>query len=296
MKDSIHPKTRLGTVHIIVSNLQRSLEFYEYAVGLGVNQRQDDTAHLASGGLEPLLHLTELPWSESPTYSTGLYHFALRVPTRKELAMACHRILERGITIQGCSDHIVSEAIYLHDPDGNGIEIYCDRPSENWRDETGSICMGTQPLAISGLLAELEACHGTREVIHPKTSVGHIHLHVGDLADAEQYYCGVLGFELVQRYGTSAAFVSAGGYHHHIGFNTWASAIHHPSPLGATGLHSYTVCLPHRRALSDVADRIRYSGHLLEEHKDVFLARDPSGNCLMLATASNSAKDLTLYT
>jgi catechol 2,3-dioxygenase len=248
-----------------------------------VHHIENDTASLGAGGTEQLLYLTEGPASESSSDSTGLYHFALLVPTRKELARAFKRLLDNNTNIQGCSDHLVSEAIYFNDPDGNGIEIYYDLPQEHWYDKTGNIRMATQPLSVESLLAELGSTEVMTPALHHRTTLGHVHLHVGDLSTAEEFYCKVLGFDLILRYGMYASFLSAGGYHHHIGLNTWNHANLQPRTLGSFGLLWYKICLPNHRALSEMLARIIDSGRQLEHHLEGHLTLDPSGNQLMLS-------------
>lgn len=287
MKGNIHPHVRLGAVHLVVSNIQHSLAFYEGALGLDVRRLGVSAVALGVQGAETLVHLTELPNAQmTPNNSTGLYHFALLVPQRKDLAWALTRLLAHGTEITGLSDHVVSEAIYVSDPDGNGIEICCDRPREQWCHENGQIHMATHPLVVDGLLSELDR-EDAKETKWPlDTSLGHVHLCVPDLYAAEEFYCNVLGFDLVLRHDAGAAFVSAGGYHHHIGLNTWRGTGAQPPPIGSVGLRWYTVCFPSFRALSGTVDRIRASGKHIEERKEGLLVLDPAHNSLMLAIST----------
>lgn len=285
MAESIHPDTTIGAVHLTVLNLDRSLSFYQQALGFVVHRREGDTAHLGAGGPD-LLVLTQRPDARRARGTTGLYHFAVLVPSRLELAQSLRRIDETRTPVQGFADHLVSEAIYLPDPDGNGIEIYRDRPRGEWPYDKGQLRMATDPLEVDGVLAELAGHDEPWRGLRPQTVIGHMHLHVADIAQAEAFYCGVLGFDLMLRYGSSASFVSAGGYHHHIGFNTWAGVGAPPPPPDAIGLRYFVVRLPNAIELSRVADRVRQAGVDMEESQEGMLVRDPSQNGVLLAATA----------
>jgi catechol 2,3-dioxygenase len=284
---SIHPNTRLGVVHLTVSNLNRSLAFYERVIGLHIHGRADGVARLGAGGAD-LLTLTEQPGARTHLRGhTGLYHFAILVPSRLELARALRRMAEARVPMDGYSDHKVSEALYLPDPDGNGIEVYRDRPRAEWFDAQGNFRMATDPLDIEGVLSELRARPEPADRMDPATVIGHIHLHVAHIGQAEQFYVGALGFDLMARYGPSASFVSAGGYHHHIGFNTWAGVGAPPPPPGSVGLRYFEIKLPNREALAQTVNRLRASEvTALEERSDGILVRDPSQNAMLLTLDS----------
>ncbi|MEK7786740.1 MAG: VOC family protein [Chloroflexota bacterium] len=289
MSLSLHPDLTLGYVHLTVSNLERSLSFYQNS--LGFKMRRDDstagTAWLGAGGPD-LLVLTELPGAKHSRGTTGLYHFAILTPSRLELAHSLKRIAETRTPVEGFADHHVSEAIYLPDPDGNGIEIYRDRPRADWRDAQGNFRMGTDPLDIDGVLSELDGRDDERSErsewsgLDPATTLGHMHLHVRSIPEAKAFYCDVLGFDLLMNIG-SALFVSAGGYHHHIGLNTWQGVGAPPPPPGSAGLRYFTVRLPDQAELDKVPDRVRAAGVLVEEHAQGWLVRDPSLNAMVLA-------------
>ena len=220
----IDPRTRMGAVGLSVSDLARSLEYYEHGIGLKLHKAEDGMAVLGTGG-EDLLVLTEQAAAipVQPSY-TGLYHFALLLPSRLELARTIRHLMATNTPIGGASDHGVSEALYLSDPDGHGIEIYRDRPSLEWPIVDGELQMTVDPLAYDEIMAELEV-DGSQawEGLDSATAMGHIHLQVSAITEAESFYVNILGFNLIQRYGGSASFVSAGGYHHHLGLNTWKS-------------------------------------------------------------------------
>jgi len=279
----IHPDTTIGSVHLTVSDLERALHFYTQVLGFGLDGRQDGAAWLTADGTTPLLVLTEQPGAQpKPARSTGLYHFAVLLPGRVELARWLRHMLDAGHPLQGASDHLVSEAIYLADPDGNGIEMYADRPRQAWPRRDGQLQMATEALDGAGLLAELEADSRLWSGLPSQTRIGHIHLHVADLRQAEAFYCDALGFERVTSYGASALFVSAGGYHHHIGLNTWAGVGAPPPPPGSAGLRFFTVCLPDRGELERAAAHLQASGVELEQKEGAISVQDPSGNRIRL--------------
>jgi catechol 2,3-dioxygenase len=181
--------------------------------------------------------------------------------------------------MQGAADHGVSEALYLGDPDGNGIEVYRDRPREKWPIVNGRLHMGADPLDLESILAEDTA--GDGRGLAATTVIGHVHLHVSRLEEAERFYTGILGFELMQRYGPSALFVSAGGYHHHIGLNTWAGVGAPPPPPGAIGLRHFVVRMASEPARADVAARLRSASVPFDMTPDGLLVHDPAGNGIL---------------
>jgi len=235
-----------------------------------------------------LIVLAENPNARSYPRTTGLYHFALLVPTRLELALALQRIVETKTAVQGFADHLVSEAIYLPDPDGIGIEIYRDRPRDQWQYENGRLKMGTDPLDIDGLLKELSDQPEIKNGLHPDTTMGHMHLHVSYLDSAEIFYRDILGFDLILRYGPSASFLSAGGYHHHIGINTWAGVGAQPPPPNATGMRWFSIALPDYGALQEEISRLNEKGIKWIETEEGFLLRDPSSNGILLTSKNNA--------
>jgi catechol 2,3-dioxygenase len=280
---SIHPDTSLGTVDLTVSDLARSQKFYGDILGLVVRRRDGTTAELGTGAAS-LLRLWERPGARpKPPHATGLYHFAVLLPARADLARALRRLSETRYEIDGASDHLVSEAIYLADPDENGIEIYADRPRSAWRFRNGQLQMATAPLDVDNLFAELHADPRPGAGLPDGARIGHVHLHVAHLQTAEAFYREVLGFDLMVRYGDSASFLSAGGYHHHIGLNTWAGVGAPPPPPDAAGLRYFTIRLPSRAELMRVLDRVRTASLPAEETPDGYFIRDTSQNGMMLA-------------
>ena len=276
----IHPATSVGGVHLTISDLARSVQFYESHLGFLVHRRDDRTAWLGAGGPD-LLVLSQCETAPRVRGTTGLYHFAILVPTRGDLARALRRLVDTETVMQGAADHGVSEALYLADPDGNGIEVYRDRPRAEWPYAGGQLRMGAEPVDLDELFAEKTQTDDSAPLA-TGTVIGHVHLHVSRLDEAERFYVGVLGFELMQRYGPSALFVSAGGYHHHIGLNTWAGVGAPPPPPGAIGLRHFVVQLPTAAAVEEVALRARAAGVATETVEGGILVRDPAGNAMKL--------------
>ena len=281
---SLPATLRLGPVHLTVTDLDRSIAFYESALGMRLHRRDGDTAAMGAGE-EDVLVLAERPQAGPPGRHAGLYHYALLFPTRAELARAAVRLLERRTPIQGASDHGTHEAIYLPDPDGNGIELAADRPREQWP-EVGSrdfYTGGPQPLDMAALLAVVDG-EPPRAQAEPGLRVGHLHLHVGDLERGLAFYRDLLGFDLIARI-PSAAFVSAGGYHHHLGFNTWRGEGVPPAPDGIVGLRHWTVVLPDEADVAGLRGRIEAAGHATEPHPEGgFLVRDPWNMAMRVAS------------
>jgi catechol 2,3-dioxygenase len=234
---------RLGPVQLTVSDLDRSIAFYQDALGLRRQRRDGAVAALGAGG-EELVVLHEEPGARPAGRHAGLYHYALLHPSREELARAVQRLALTRTPIDGASDHGVSEAIYLPDPDGNGIELYADRPRDAWPPpgpEGGKVGMFTRALDVHGLLATVADDEPTRHA-GPGLRMGHVHLHVGDLAAARAFYVDLLGLEEMAGL-PSALFLAAGGYHHHLGLNTWRGEGVGPAPAGTVGLREWTIVL-----------------------------------------------------
>ena len=272
------PRTlRLGPVHLNVSDLDRSVGFYEGALGLKLHRRKDGVAAMGVGG-DDLVVLYEEPNVGRAGRHAGLYHYALLYPTREELARSAVRLAVTKTHIQGATDHGIHEAIYLPDPDGNGIELSADHPRQAWPDlanpDWGD---GPKPLDTDALLATVAGEEPRREA-EPGLAVGHVHLHVGDLDRGLAFYRDVLGFELMMFVPGAAAFVSAGGYHHHLGFNVWRGEGVQPAPPGRAGLRHWTVVLEDAEEVAAVRERVGAAGIADEEREGGgFLVRDPWG-------------------
>jgi catechol 2,3-dioxygenase len=272
---------RVGPVELAVTNLERSAGFYESAIGLEVHRREDGRAALGAGG-EDLLVLVEERDARPAGRHAGLYHFALLHPSRLELARAAQRLAATRTRISGASDHGISEAIYLPDPDGNGIELAADRGREHWGDLRDPTTVGgPEPLDVAGLM-DLVADEGTHPTADAGLVVGHVHLHVGDLERGLAFYRDVIGFEVMTLLD-SAAFVAAGGYHHHLGFNVWRGRNVPPVPAGTVGLRHWTIVLP-ADAAAALHERVIAAGAPHEDRPDGLLVRDPWDIRLLVAT------------
>ena len=232
-------------------------------------------------GTRPLLRLHEFPGARLVRRATGLYHFALRVPSRRDLARVLRHFADIGYGIGGAADHRFSEALYLSDPDGHGIEIYRDRPRDTWFDAEGKLRGASDPLDFEDMLRELHGDDVPWAGLAPGTDMGHVHLQVADIRATEQFYIGVLGFQRMMALPT-ASFVSAGGYHHHLGMNTWAGIGVSAPPERAARLLSYEVLLPDATALGSVLDRVRAAGISLAEDAQGWVVRDPSHTLVLL--------------
>ncbi len=281
---AIAADTSLGAVSLTVSDLARSRAFYETALGLGVREAGDGALVFGVPDGGDLVRLYgDASALALDRRATGLYHLAILFPTRLDLAHAVARLAEAHWSLDGVADHLVSEALYLSDPDGNGIELYRDRPRDEWRYADGQLEMATLPLDLRGLADELAAADGPQPAAPAGTVIGHVHLQVASIPDAEAFYHGVLGFDVMTRGYPGALFVSAGGYHHHLGLNTWHSAGSGPAAPGTVGLRSYEVVLPERAELDRVLDRVRAAGLPVDGPADGSAAvRDPSGNLVVL--------------
>ena len=282
----ISPATTLGAVHLTVSALDRSVGYYETAVGLQTLERGDGRATLGVEG-RPLLVLVEVAGARPAPGYTGLYHFALLVPERVDLARWLAHAARDRVPLTGLSDHFVSEAIYLTDPDGHGIEIYEDRPRETWEGLVATR-MTTLPLDVDALFGELpDPASEPFEGLPAGTVMGHVHLKVAYIAETIGFYRDVLGFGLMAQLGGQAAFLSAGGYHHHIGGNTWESQDAPEPPEGSAALRHATVVLPSTDERERVLGRAAAAGARAEESVAGPILNDPSGNKLLFAVASS---------
>ncbi|MBU8879812.1 VOC family protein [Bacillus sp. FJAT-29790] len=275
------PHTFVGQVDLKVIDLQRSLAFYQKIIGFQILEQTEKKAILTADGKTPLLSI-EQPENVIPKQprTTGLYHFALLLPSRADLAKVIRHFIETRYPLQGASDHLVSEALYLADPDGNGIEIYSDRPSSTWDWVKNEVVMATNPLDVESILAEGngEPWNG----LPAGTLMGHIHLHVSEFQETEEFYCKGLGFDIVCRYGGQALFISTGGYHHHIGLNTW-NGVGAPAPAeNSVGLNSFTLVFPDKEARKYAVEQLNTIGVSVKEENGYFVTQDPSGNRIQL--------------
>jgi len=236
-------QTHIRHVHLRVKDLSRVVAFYEHDLGFRVAKSDGSTVALSATGQPPAqVILTGDPAAvPRPPRFPGLFHVAFRYPNRTALAAALRRLVQRGYPIHGASDHAVSEAIYLADPEGNGIELYCDRPKESWQWRAGEVHMVTEPLDLDRLFAETDT---PASAMHPQADVGHVHLSVSSLAEAEQFYAKMLGFEITTRSYPGALFLAAGSYHHHVGANVWFTRKGMLAPENAMGLIEFGIGVP----------------------------------------------------
>ena len=260
----------ISTVELSVASLERSLNFYRRVLGLAVLETFGAHATLGVPG-RALLHLVEQPGARrSLPSSPGLFHFALLVPHRAVLAQFVRHLLEIRQPLDGVADHLVSEALYLTDPDGHGIEVYADRPREHWSWVGTQVRMATDPLDLDSLLAEPDALWAG---LPAGTTMGHVHLRVTDLAAAREFYCGWLGLDLMATY-PGALFVAADGYHHHFGLNVWQSRHGSPAPPDCAQLQSVVLSVP-----AALVERLR---PMAGDGDGPLTLTDPAGNRLVL--------------
>jgi len=276
------PELGLGPVRLEVADLSRSLAYYQTVLGLEIRERREGRAALgASGDVAPLIELRERPGARPVPRRgrLGLYHFAILLPSRADLGRFLAHLGAIGVRA-GMSDHLVSEALYLTDPDGLGIEVYADRPRAAWRFDAGDLSMGVDPLDVEDLLraAGGEAWSGAPA----GTRIGHVHLHVGSLDQAEAFYHRAVGLEKVRAALPGALFLSVGGYHHHLGLNTWAAG----APAAAEGdarLVEWTIELPARSDIEGAAWSLTAAGYPVIREGDDAVAADPWGTGVRIA-------------
>ncbi len=278
-----------GAVRLRVADPDRQREFYERAIGLRPIDSADGVTRLGSDGrsVVELHEATEAP--PRPPRTTGLFHLAILVPDRAGLAAALGRVVRAGGRLSGASDHLVSEALYLNDPEGNGIEIYRDRARAEWEHEGGEIRMSTLPLDVDALLVEVREDGPQGNGVPPGTRIGHVHLNVSDLDAAEGFYSGVLGFDVTVRSYPGALFLSVGGYHHHIGVNTWAGPGAPAPPPGSRGLEWFELCLDDPAEMPELEQRLVDAGAEIGRLPEGLLTKDPSANGVLVRGAPRTA-------
>jgi catechol 2,3-dioxygenase len=276
------PTTFIGHVKVKVENLQRSIQFYQDILGFDILEQTASTAKLTTDGKTSILSL-EQPEDVMPKQgrTTGLYHFAILLPTQSDLANIVVHLVGKGIRF-GSSDHLVSEALYLHDPDGNEIEIYRDRVPSEWKWNDKEVAMTVDPLDFENLLKHATPDKPWQKM--PKETVmGHIHLHVSELIKTEEFYVKGLGMDVVNRFGTQALFLSYGRYHHHVGVNTW-NGVGAPAPAkNSVGLESFTLLFDNEETRQETVTNLKQIGAKVLEENNQFITFDPSGISIELA-------------
>ncbi len=270
---------QLGAVALTVADLERSTAFYEQTIGLRTLAREPGAVELGVDG-PALIRLVEEPGAVPSTSDAGLFHLALLLPTRRDLAVWVQHTIDDRIRLDGASDHIVSEALYLTDPDGHGIEIYADRDRLIWEGKVQEL-MTTLALDVPNLLAELAVPDDTFNGLPSGTSMGHVHLRVADVPPTVAWYRDVIGLELTATYGAQAAFLAADGYHHHIGANSWQSAGRSVARPGTARLLYATLHVPDE---DHVVERARAAGSTPIETEGTWQLHDPAGIALRIAT------------
>ena len=242
----------MGPVHLTVADLGRSLDYYARTVGLQVHDRQEDTARLGVGA-DDLLLLTEVPGARPADGYAGLFHFALRLPDRASLAAWLAHAARGRVPLTGLSDHAVSEAVYLRDPDHHGIELYADRPRAQWEGRVAEL-MTTAPLDTDDLLRARES--DAFEGLAGGTTMGHVHFRVADIGATTAFWRDVMGLEVMAAFAGQAGFYASGGYHHHVGANVWESRGAPPAPAGHATLVDATLVYDDPEARAAVAERV----------------------------------------
>ena len=274
---------RLGAIRLRAGDIERLRDFYETTIGLELLEGEDDVVSLGVDG-SPLVELVPGPDAPSrPPRSTGLFHLALLVPTRADLARTLRRVAGSGAPLSGASDHLVSEALYLSDPEANGIELYRDRPRDEWPMAGESVEMATLPLDLESLLGE-PGGEAEAASMPEGTILGHVHLQVADLDAAEAFWVDALGLDVTARGYPGALFTSAGGYHHHVGLNTWAGVGAPSPPVGARGLVRFEVVLPDETVVEEAAERLAQVGRV-NRLDGAVEAADTAGNTVLVRPA-----------
>ncbi|MGD7045893.1 VOC family protein [Jeotgalibacillus proteolyticus] len=275
------PASFVGKIELVVSDIARSLAFYERIVGLRLISRDEKSAKLSADGSKSILSLVqpeEVKRKESRT--TGLYHFALLLPTRSDLSDLIAHLVKNGVKMGG-SDHGVSEAVYFDDPDGNGIEVYRDRSHTEWDWHDSQVSMSIDPLNIQELLSGEQKEWGK---VPEKTVIGHLHLHVSELGKTEEFYREALGLDVVSRFNGQALFMSTAGYHHHIGLNTWQGVGAPPPSKNSVGLHWFSFVVQDENEKMKAVERLRKLKYMVNAKDGMFWTKDPSGNQVIIIT------------
>lgn len=290
-RQSIHPAARIGSVALTVADLESQLEFYTTMLGFAVHWKEGNRAGLGAGA-EDLLELVEIPGARRYPRTTGLYHFAVLLPDRRELARAMGRLFRERYENYP-TDHIATKTTYLRDPEGQEIELYAESPEDGSmgisdgqfisRRADGTLSDGREPLDLEALFTNLREGDRLDQPIPPQTKIGHVHLYVRDVPESVDFYTRVIGFDdMGSSARLQAGFVSAGGYHHHVGINSWIGHGRPPAPPDSLGMRHFTIVLPDAESFAEVASRIEQAGVAAEEDKAGILVHDPSENGVLI--------------
>lgn len=277
----VKPNLYIRDLTLNISDIDRAVTFYTDILGFKVLHQEEKKVILTVDGKTPILTLLKpVGVTAKESRRTGLYHFAMLLPSRADLGSFLLNMIQKGQSIPGASDHLVSEALYLSDPDGNGIEIYWDRPAVTWTWKNNQVAMSTDPLDAESLLAEgaTKAWNG----MPTDTIIGHIHLHVADLQAAVEYYTKVFGYEVVCEYGGQAAFLSTGGYHHHIALNTWNGIGAHAPSENSVGMKEFSIVLPTEDYKQNVIESLKTLNSSFLNKDENLYTNDPSNNHIAL--------------
>ncbi|WP_018924879.1 VOC family protein [Salsuginibacillus kocurii] len=280
------PNTYVREVTLKVANLERSLGFYKDLLGLHVHEQTEWHATLSADAETPLLQL-EQPNDSKPKqkHTTGLYHFALLLPSRTALASLFSRLNEQHYPLHGAADHDISNALYLDDPDGNGVELYVDTDPDTWVWHGGKIDVTSSPLDLRSLLNEAEDI--SRKGMPANTIMGHIHLHGADMKSMKEFYNQGIGFDIVVDNLNQMTFFSSGGYHHHVGVNLWNGVGAPPPAVNSVGMKEYTLVFPSKKDRQKAGQRLEELGYETNLAGESFYTTDPSSNVVRMVVASN---------
>lgn len=274
MTEPLHPV--ISKVTLTVQNLEHMLDFYTETLGFQVVDKNPKSASLSADGENVMLILEQLDGAKQRNpRSTGLFHIAFLLPQRMDLADVLQHLIQIRYPLQGASDHDVSEALYLADPEGNGLEIYVDRKPELWTWQGDQVFMTTKALDVENLLQD--SSESGWQGMPGETVIGHIHLQVSELESSKEFYCDLLGFDPVLNYGRQALFVSKYKYHHHIGLNTWNSAGAGPSEPGSTGLKHFTIHFSGEEERRAVIAQLEKANAWISTERGIIKTKDPSG-------------------
>ncbi len=281
---------QIGKIYYNVSNLERASFFFEEGLGMRVLEKTNTSITLGTIGDQPLLVLQHVNNPAPRKKTTGLYHIAIRLPSREDLARLIYHLANNQVEMSGVADHGVSESLYLTGPDDIGIELTCDRDYAEWpTDEEGQLDMGTEDLDLDDLILSIQGKNKKWTGLPANTTIGHVHLRVSELEKTADFYTA-LGFEITQVYGEQALFFASGDYHHHIGVNTWQSAGADPLPPNSAGLGLFEIVVPDQKSLEKLVNKLDEAEISYEKGDDGISLLDPSGIHLKLVTASSSSR------